>query len=337
VEPAYLALGAVLLAVVTTDLLWTTLWVEGGAGPLTTRLMSWTWKALRTVAGGNSRVLSLAGPLVLVVSLATWIALLWAGWTVLFAGGENALFDTRDAGPISWVERFYFVGYSVFTMGNGDFTPRDGVWQVATALTTGSGMLFVTLGVTYVLSVLGAVTQKRSVASGISGLGDRSTDILETSWDGDEFRGLDVQLNAISSELDTLVSNHKAYPVLHYFYTPQAGQAPARSIALLDETLTLLRFGVPEQHGRHELALTGARSSVQSYLDTLDSAFVEPADEAPPDPEISVLRDAGIPTVSDGEFGRSVDALDDRRRKLLGLVTSDERQWPGSESTSSRD
>ncbi|SFR87321.1 Ion channel [Halomicrobium zhouii] len=336
-EATYLVLGVLVLTVVTADLLWTTLWVEGGAGPLTTRLMSWTWKAIRAVAADRPRVLSLAGPLVLVASLATWIALLWAGWTVLFAGGENALFDTRDAGPISWVERFYFVGYSVFTMGNGDFTPRDGVWQVVTALTTGSGMLFVTLSVTYVLSVLGAVTQKRAFASGISGLGDRSTDILETSWDGDEFRGLGVTLNALSSELDTLVSNHKAYPVLHYFYSPQASRAPARSIAVFDEALTLLRFGVPERHRRAPLALAGARSSVQSYLDTLDSAFVEPADQAPPDPEISALRDAGIPTVSDQEFRRSVDALDDRRRMLLGLVTSDERQWPGGASGSSSD
>jgi hypothetical protein len=77
-DPVYLALGAFLLAITVVDLTWTTLWVEGGAGPLTSRLMSWTWRALRRIAGRNSRILSLAGPLIFVISLGTWIGLLWS-------------------------------------------------------------------------------------------------------------------------------------------------------------------------------------------------------------------------------------------------------------------
>ncbi|WP_135366651.1 potassium channel family protein [Halosimplex halophilum] len=328
---AYLFLGTSFLVLVVIDLLWTTLWVEGGAGPLTTRLMSWTWRLLRRVAGHRPRVLSLAGPIVLVLSLTVWICLLWFGWTFLFAGGESTLMDTRDPGPIAWTERFYFVGYSVFTMGNGDFTPRDGLWQIVTGLTTASGMLFVTLSVTYVLNVLGAVTQKRSLASSIHGLGGGSTEILERSWDGDSFQGLEVPLNSISGQLDTLTSNHKAYPILHYFYTPQTEQAPVTNIAVLDEGLTLLEFGVSEQDRPSEIAIGQARSSVQDYLNTLDTAFVEPAQRTPPAPALGVLRDSGIPTVSDQQFDESLDSIDDRRRTLLGLIEADERRWPLSD------
>ncbi|WP_335999943.1 potassium channel family protein [Halorientalis halophila] len=328
----YLLLGLFLLLLVVVDLLWTTLWVEGGAGPLTTRLTKWTWRSLRAVAGDRPRLLSIAGPVILLGSLTLWIALLWAGWTALFAGAENALLDTRDPGPISWIERIYFVGYSIFTMGNGDFTPRDGRWQIVTSLATASGMLFVTLSVTYVLSVLGAVTQKRSLASSISGLGSDSTEILEASWDGDRFRGLDVPLESISTRLDTLTTNHKAYPILHYFYTPDSSAAPATAVTVLDETLTLLRFGVPKRTRPSEIAITQARTSVRSYLETLDSAFVEPADESPPSPDIAALRDRGVPTVSDDDFEDAIVELDDRRRELFGLVRSDERQWPGSEN-----
>ncbi|WP_281246994.1 hypothetical protein [Natrinema salaciae] len=35
----YLALGVIVLVGTVVDVLWTTLWVEGGAGPLTSRLM----------------------------------------------------------------------------------------------------------------------------------------------------------------------------------------------------------------------------------------------------------------------------------------------------------
>ncbi|WP_459191892.1 ion channel [Halosimplex sp. J119] len=331
-----LVLGALALAVVVVDLLWTTLWVEGGAGPLTTRSMGWTWRALRRVASGRPRALSLAGPLILAGSLTLWIALLWGGWTLLFAGAEDVLVDTRGAGPISWTERFYFVGYSVFTMGNGDFTPRDGVPQIATALMTASGMLFVTLSVTYVLSVLGAVTQKRSFASGVSGLGERGSAVLRTSWDRDdeEFLGLEVPLDTLATQLNTLASNHKAYPILHYFYATQPGQAATRSVVILDETLTLLGRGVSPAARPGGISVTAARSSVEGYLDTVGDAFVDPADDVPPPPGIESLREAGIPTVSDETFARELSRFDDRRRTLLGLVESDARQWPADDAES---
>lgn len=325
---AYLILGALCLLLAVGDLLWTTIWVEGGAGPMTSRLMSRTWGGLRSVASNRPRWLSLAGPVILVGSLVVWITLLWAGWTFIFAGAENALIDTRDPGPISWTERLYFVGYSVFTMGNGDFTPRDGLWQVVTALTTASGMLFVTLSVTYVLSVLDAVTQKRALASTISGLGTQGTEILVTSWSGDKFHGLELPLNTIATQINTLTSNHKAYPILHYFYTPDTERAPVVAITVFDEMLTLLHFGVPDQHQPNKIAIRQARSSVRTYLETLNTAFVPMADESPPVPAISTIRDGSVPTVAPEEFHDAIETVDDRRRHLLGLLQSDERQWP---------
>lgn len=327
-DPVYLALGALLLVIAVVDLTWTTLWVEGGAGPLTSRLMSWTWRALRSVAGRNSRILSLAGPLIFAISLSVWIALLWAGWTLVFAGAEGALIDTLGRGPVSWIDRVYFTGYAIFTLGNGDFVPHGDVWQLATVLTTASGMLFVTLIVTYVLSVLDAVTQKRSFAIGVSGLGTRSTEIVRAGWTGEEFRGLDLPLNTYASQLNSLTSNHKAYPILHYFHTTRADHAPVGRIAALDEALTLLRFGVPGPERPTDVLIGNARSSVRNYLDILDSAFIEAADRSPPPPELGPLRDADVPTVSDEEFDAALEELDERRRTLLGLVESDAREWP---------
>lgn len=324
----YLVMGVFLLSVVVVDILWTTLWVEGGAGPLTSRLMSLVWQMFRRTVSQRRQVLTLAGPIILIISLGVWIALLWSGWTLVFAGGENALVDTRDTGPISWAERFYFTGYSIFTMGNGDFTPRDGVWQTATAFATASGMLFVTLSVNYVLSVLDAVTQKRAFASEVSGLGHQSDDILRQSWNGEEFRWLKLPLNTITSELKTLTSNHKAYPILHYFYSAQPKHAPAVSIVVLDELLTGLRFGTPKLHRIDTIIVDSARSSVENYLETLHSAFIEPANESPPALALASLREAGVPTVSEAEFAETRDSHDQRRRQLLGLIESDRREWP---------
>ena len=327
-NPGLLILGTVVLGVAVVDLLWTTLWVEGGAGPLTSRLMASTWAAIRRPGRRYPRVLTLAGPVILSLGLATWIGLLWGGWTLVFAGAENAIFDTRDPGPISWVERFYFVGYTLFTMGNGDFTPNDGVWQVATGLTTASGMLLVTLVVSYVISVLDAVTQKRAFASNVSGLGQRGEEIVRTAWNGEDFDGLDLPLNTFTTGINELTTNYHAYPILHYFYTDRREYAPVPSIVALDEALTIVRFGVQEDDRPGKAMLENARSSVRNYLQTLDTSFVHAAQYAPPPPDLTVVREADVPTVSDEAFAQSLEASEDRRRRLRGLLEADARDWP---------
>ncbi|MFC4542677.1 ion channel [Halosolutus amylolyticus] len=329
----YLLLGVVLLGGVTVDLLWTTLWISEGAGPLTSLLMAWTWRALRTVGPENNRLLSLSGPLILALGLSTWIVLLWSGWTLVFASAEHVLVDTLRRGPITWTDRVYFTGYAIFTLGNGDFAPREGSWQVLTVLASASGLLFITLSITYMLSLLDAVTQKRSFASTVRTLGPSSEEILRTSWDEDGFRGLDLPLNAITTQLNTLTTNHKAYPILHYFYSQQPNEAAVLGIVILDELLTLLRCGVPEAVRPDAILVRSARTSVQNYLRTLQHTFVEPADRTPPPPDLGRLREGNVPTVSDDEFASSLDELSDRRRVLLGLVDSDERDWPSPDES----
>ena len=324
----YLLIGVVLLLVTVVDVVWTTIWVEGGAGPLTSPFMAGTWGALRRSSGDSSRILSLAGPIILVGGLAAWLVLFWTGWTLVFTASGHTLVDTVDRGAVSWVDQLYFIGYTMFTLGNGDFAPVDGVWQMVTVLVAGSGMLFVTLSVTYILSVLDAVTQKRAFAINVSGLGSRGEEVVRTAWDGQSFSSLDLQLNTFTSQLDELTTNHKAYPILHYFHSRDREQAPVASVAVLDDALTLLRFGVPEQHRPGNAVLANARASVKSYLETLRGRFIKPADRAPPPPDLASVRDAGVPTTDDREFEAAVDDLGERRRAALGLVESDARRWP---------
>ncbi|UHQ99274.1 potassium channel family protein (plasmid) [Natrinema zhouii] len=327
----YLVLGIVLLISVTGDLLWTTLWIAEGAGPITSLVMEGTWRLLRRIGKRNSRLLSLSGPLILALGLIVWIILLWSAWTLIFASSESALIDTLNRGPISWYDRIYFTGYTIFTLGIGDFAPRKGVWQMLTVIMTASGLLFVTLAITYMLSVLDAVTQKRSFASNVRGLGTTSEEIIQTSWDGEKFRGLELPLNTLTTQLNTLTTNHKAYPVLHYFHSQQDNKAPVISIIIFDEMLTILQFGVPEQDQPDKIIVKSARTGVQNYLETLQHTFVEPAAHTPSTRNLDILREKGIPTVSDNEFASSFDKLSKRRRVLLGLANSDARQWPSQD------
>jgi len=329
VEVPQLVIGVVVLVVVVIDLLWTTLWVGGGAGPLTMRLSSGTWGVFRR-STANDVTLSLAGPVVLTLTLLTWLGLLWAGWTFLFVGGEPSLLSTRDYQPAVWPDHGYFVAYSMFTMGNGDFTPASSAWQVATSLTTGSGMLLVTLSITYVLSVLRAVTQARSFASSVTGLGTKSEEHLQRGWNDDDqsFEDLEIQLFRLSSHLDSVTEQHLSYPILHYYRSIRPRSATPRAVAMLDDVLLLLETAVPERYRINAVLTNTLESSIENYVEVLETEAIDPSTETPPRPDLEFLRELDVPTVANETFDEELGSHRSRRQRLQTVVEQSAWDWP---------
>ena len=103
------------------------------------------------------------------------------------------------------------------------------------------------------------------------------------------------------------------------------------SVAIFDETLSLLQFGLSKQSHPSNTILKNARSSVESYLETLQNPFIEPTDRSPPPPNLNPLREKELPTVSDEEFTAALANMEKQRRTLLDLVESDEREWPSQD------
>ncbi len=136
----------------------------------------------------------------------------------------------------------------------------------------------------------------------MTGLGTRSEAFVRTSWDdrrnADDasaaFDGLGLSLESLSADLSLLADQHKSYPILHYYHSEQKKHASAVAVPILDEALTIYRYGVPDDGKPNPMLVEDARSSAQSYLETLDTAFIEPADEVPPDPDLDQLRKAGF-------------------------------------------
>ncbi|SEP82142.1 potassium channel family protein [Natrinema salaciae] len=327
-NPLYLAVGVVVLVAAIVDIIWTTLWVDGGSGPLSGRLTTAVWWGLRALSRDHNRALSLAGPFILSLTLAMWISLIWVGWTFVFASHPHALVSTRTGAVADWSGRFYYVAYTMFTDGNGDYTPLGDVWELASAFTTATGMAFVTLGVSYVLTVLGAVSDKRSFASSVTGLGHRSEALVRTAWTGDDFQGLELTLETLASELSLLAEQHKSYPILHYYHSEQDDRASAVAVPIFDESLMLFRHAVPDEHSLDPATIENGRSSAASYLETLDTAFIDPAPAVPRPPDLERLREDDIPTVSDEEFAAALEDQTERRQQLLAIVEADAWEWP---------
>lgn len=327
----FFVFGILLILVTVIDIIWTTLWVDGSGGPISKRLSLVIWRSMKNMTGNNSKMLSLAGPVILTTTLLVWIVLTWVGWTFVFSSNSNSIINTTTNAPVTWYDRLYFVGYTIFTLGNGGFSPQQGMWQLLTTVMTGMGMLFLTLAASYIISILSAVVGKRAFASSVMGIGSRSTELIEKIWAGKNFQGMNLLLQDFSSQLSSSTQQHNAYPLLHYYHSEKPKQVTALSVALLDEMLSVMKYGLVDTEGLNPAYWHVMRSAIDDYLETLPDAYIKPSGKVPPLPDLNELRKAGLQVVSEEEFKEKMTHLEERRKQLLGIVTSEGQEWPNKD------
>lgn len=325
-EIFYFALGITLIALTLMDIIWTTLWVNGRAGLLSGPVSRSIWKFIRKVTNGNSTWMSLTGPFILVLTLLMWISFLWIGWTLIFSVDSTSISDTMNGGEISWIERFYFIGYSLFTLGTGNYAPKEGIWQIVSVLVSGVGMLFLTFGVSYILNIVNAVVQKRSFATDPTGIANSPEELLEMGWNGKDFSRLNRLFISISNNLSSMTQQHKAYPLLFYYHSTDPEEATANSISILDETITILKYGVDREVDINPIFIESLRSSITSYIDNSKQVYnISMHEEGLPAPDFEKIEEIGLPMITVEEYKKEIEELEERRRLLAGLLEANGR------------
>jgi hypothetical protein len=332
-------LGLVGLALVTVailDVLWTTLSTTGG-GPLSSGLARRLWQGAlglhaRLSAPSASRLLQGAGPAILLSSLLLWIVLLWTGWTLIFSAAPDAVRAVQTDAPAAPAGRIYFTGYTLFTLGIGNYVPAAGGWEIATAVASLNGLFLVTLSITYLVSVLAAATRKQRLAAVIAGLGRTPHDILRRMQAGKELADDRTYLSQLVPMIEMHTRSHLAYPVLHYFHSPDRRAAVSLRLAALDDALLLMRHGLAESARPREATLAPAREAIGALLSTLHRTYIDPATQAPPTPSLGPLQGAGLPVTDDAAYRRAADTAAPRRRLMRAYVEDDGWTWADVET-----
>lgn len=333
-EALLIAGGVLFILAAVTDLLWTTLWVDGGAGPITRLVGRSLWSLFRAIGSARHRILSAAGPTILIFTLLVWIMLLWVGWTMVFSAEGQAVVSSSSERPADLASRFYFVGYSIFTLGNGDFKPNGAAWQILTGIAAGSGLLLVTLAITYLLSVVSAVVSARAFAVQVMGLGESAEDAVIAGWDGETLGGLNWPFQSANSALSNLSQQYLAYPVLRYFHPSQASSSDVLAFRRLEDMAVIAGAGVPKNHRPDPVLLNGVQSSLNSLLTSLPSRFQETPGADPESPDLHRVQQAGIPTVAIGEFNHAQEDRAEHRRAFAALAR--EHGWSETGRLTSR-
>jgi hypothetical protein len=339
-RPLLGVLGAGLLVYAVIDLLWTC-FLEGGA-PVTTRACSWLAKGLLKCQARRTsrRLIAKAGLVSAVTTVLVWGVSLWAGWTLIFCASPGALVASDTGRQADVTERVYFVGYTIFTLGLGDYKPVGHFYEIITALAAGSGFMLFGLALAYLVPVVSAATAKRQLGVCIWALGKDPGDIIARAWNGADSTALNPHLVSLVPMLAGLGENHLTYPVLHFFHSTKRSSSAAASVAALDEALTILECGLQQGCSLDVPSLGAAREAITEYLNTMAPALIYPAADNPPTPSLQPLRDLGLPAVEDDLFEASLSAVADRRRLLLALVRNEgwgwDAVWPTAEERQER-
>ena len=222
----------------------------------------------------------------------------------------------------SW-DRVYFAGYSLFTLDNGEFQPEGAVWQVMTVLAALSGLTVVSLAIAYLVAVTAAAADGHAVAVQISLLGPTPTAIVETWATALDATQFDASLQLLAAPIVEVTQRHLAYPVLHFFHSADARSSPPMAIAVLDDALTILLWGIAPSNRWAGPGTVSVRRAIDDYLDMVGHDYGDELTE-PPDLSVAGLAAHGVAVVEPSVFAASLQDVAPRRRALYRLVAAED-------------
>ncbi len=301
------ASGAGLLVLVFIDIAWTAISLNN-AGPLSRFVPRLVWTPLR-VAGrlaGRPGLLGVAGPLSLVLCFVIWVGGSWLGWAAILAA-------LPVSGTGGFVEALATAGYALSSLGARP-ADLDSPWTgVLLALMAMNGLTLVTLGLSYVISVVGAVIDGRSFAMIIAPNGLTAEEILARAWHRGDFDQLESAMQSYIPRVANYVESRRAYPLIEYFWSHSERTAIGPAIARLAEIWLITSFLVREEARPHPAYRDQLGALIDEVLEEVPRAERKEDAPPPPAPCRAVLEDAGIPLVPAADAERALETCHKRR------------------------
>ncbi|AEL28268.1 potassium channel family protein [Cyclobacterium marinum] len=240
----------------------------------------------------NREVLNYSGVSVILSLIIWWIGGLWLGFFLLLVSDSDSVVNTSTHEMASISDKFYYSGYVLSTMGNGDFKPGSSTWQIVIAFFPFSGFIFITTAMTYLISVSSAVIFKRSLAHSI-------TDIMGLDNYDERINCLYENTDNIRNRINQHNQNHLAYPVVHYFYSLDKKASFSVGLWELNAMLTSLQNDPTQPLNK----LKPLNQAIDNYLSSMGEAF--------------------IPKVQSNSENEGEDSVKKRRKQLQNLLKSD--------------
>jgi hypothetical protein len=263
---ASVTVGLGLIALAFTDVLLEVLHYDAD-GPVTSRNSRLVWRVLRILAHPlprrwSDRLLGAAVPLMIATTVITWAALLIVGFALLYLPGvvrEMVSTSTSIVGEPAWLNALYLSGAALSTVGFGDITASEPIFQILTVVQSLTGFGLLTLAVTFMLNVQEVLTGGNLLMSSLraEAMSDEHDDavgyadivrILEPYFPDEGVRDLDHRLASLYDRLLTYREHIHRYPFVYYYRSLRGFKALPTMLYVLGGIIAVLRWGVPQDH-----------------------------------------------------------------------------------------
>ncbi len=257
-------LGCVLIGLVAFDVFRTVL-LPSARGLVDRSWVLLLWRVASALPGKWAR--QAAGPLSIVLTIATWVTLLWLAFALVylpavdsFGYSSDVLFQGSDL-----IAALYLSGTVLTTLGLGDVAAQTDGLRMVVVLQSGAGLALFTAAIGYLPAIYTVVSDLRSSAEAVADLEVTSPERAV------ELLGENAVLTLESVRRDVIKARQHLlrFPVLHWFHPP-SGQ----SVLVLVEGATLLwvaaRLGFSAQ----------AHGAVQRHAQALELALRRLVDDA---------------------------------------------------------
>lgn len=322
-----LIIGVLIQIIVLVDIFKTIIYMNG-AGYLSGLASKTIWNVLFLVSGrnGKSKLLNLCGPFILLFLLFMWVTLIWLGYSLIYLSDPNSVINTTTNVATSTIEKFYYVGYTLTSLGNGGYSPVSGFWQIISNIMGLNSMVFISLAISYLLPVLQAVIDKRSLSLQIAMLGSTPIEIIQNGYTGKNFNLLYQRFTTLENLLIKHSERHLAYPILHYFHSNNKRYALPLNLAALDEAMIIQKiYKIDSSENSFHWKLLA--DTLENFYDRLDSVITIKANVVPSFEYKNKLPfDFSKNAPEDPEW--ELSELQERRKKVLGYVRKDGWTWP---------
>ncbi len=207
------------------------LFQPSGAGALS----SFMGRKFFEIARRVKPLMSVVGPLTVVLVIASWAILITLGFALIFWGRYPEAFLHAELEPHDPVGRFwaavYFSLASLTTLASGNLSPRTGWLRILAAFESLVGISLTTASVTWIVLIYPALGRMRSLARFASVLvrAERETGVDIFSGPGDSLL-ITFAERVIRSRVDFI-----HFPLIYYFHADTERAALARSLESLQE------------------------------------------------------------------------------------------------------
>lgn len=248
-------LGVLLMTFILLDVFLTVLYARAGAGIIAPTLQRIVWRVFRAIARAfgkhSGTVLSVCGPVILIVFVVTWVLGLSLGSALFIQPHLGTSVRLSDGPtPLDFAAALYAAADSVAIVGNANLYPQTAFMRLFFVMNSLVGASVITLSLTYLMQVYNALQRRNTVGLKLHLLAGRSRDaarLLAGIGPRGQFAPALSILAETGAEITAVKEAHHFYPVLFYFRFPHSFYSTSHTTTLALDCVTLVRSALSDR------------------------------------------------------------------------------------------